>query len=207
MRTCKFAFVRKEDAAMYELTRVLYKTWKSALSKCDSRIEDVQTVIKNALYDKISSLEHDVTETLQAVSNYLDGRIESAEKITAESRKVVDNAVSITLVALVIYAAQRFLFDEDILAKLGADILVKAVFSLIALVAILYLVAHFIAVAIFSHVVIPSLGMSLIGAEQFKSCVDYILLCHSASVAASSARVLPPEESQSEKTTCGGIDL
>lgn len=113
---------------MYELTRVLYKTWKSALSKCDSRIEDVQTVIKNALYDKISSLELDVTETLQAVSNYLDGRIESAEKITAESRKVVDNAVSITLVALVIYAAQRFLFDEDILAKLGADILVKAVF-------------------------------------------------------------------------------
>ena len=206
MRTCKFAFVGKEDAAMYELTRVLYKTWKSALSKCDSRIEDVQTVIKNALYDKIGSLELDVTETLQAVSSYLDGRIESAEKITAESRKVVDNAVSITLVALVIYAAQRFLFDEDILAKLGADILVKVVFSLIDLVA-MYLAAHFIAVAIFSHVVIPSLGMSLIGAEQFKSCVDYILLCHSASVAASSARVLPPEESQSEKTTCGGIDL
>lgn len=128
MRTCKFAFVGKEDAAMYELTRVLYKTWKSALSKCDSRIEDVQTVIKNALYDKISSLELNVTETLQAVSSYLDGRIESAEKITAESRKVVDNAVSITLVALVIYAAQRFLFDEDILAKLGADILVKVVF-------------------------------------------------------------------------------
>lgn len=73
MRTCKFAFVGKEDAVMYELTRALYKTWKSALSKCDSRIEDVQTVIKNALYDKISSLELDVTETLQAVSNYLDG--------------------------------------------------------------------------------------------------------------------------------------